>query len=309
MNAKHAFKPTSFDTLEAREVMSHASVVHAAAVHHVAAAKAAVAHTYAAQLAAFTKANAFTTKGAAVTPFAVTAGTTMTNVSSDLSAVYSGFQSNGGNASALAAQYPNLRFSGNSVGVEVKTTAAGFNAELTQLRNLGMTVSLSSAAYGLIEGYIPITALPNASALPGTVAITPNYKPVTNAPVATTPTTTAPTPAASTASLANTSNDLKSLYASFQANGGNAAALAAQYSTLRISGNSVGVDVKTNAAGFNALVSELTNLGMTITTSSAAYGLVEGYLPITALPTASALPQTISINPNYKPVTNGGYHL
>ena len=43
---------------------------------------------------------------------------------------------------------------------------------------------------------------------------------------------------------------------------------------------------------------------MQVTVSSATYGIVTGFLPISQLPAAGLLPQTADLTPTYRPVLN-----
>ena len=99
--------------------------------------------------------------------------------------------------------------------------------------------------------------------------------------------------------MANEGQDLINVYQAF-IKGQSATQLAAEFPSLRLTANSVGVDLK-GSGNFSTFVSTLTNLGMQITTTSAAEAEVEGMLPITALPTVAELPQTLYGSPDYKP--------
>jgi hypothetical protein len=146
MHAKHIFKPTTFDHLESREVLSTMPfvAVHPAVVHHAIVG-------------------------------APLQGSTMPNVSQDLNTAYNGFVSNGGVATQFPAQYPYLQFQGNSVGVTVKGKG-NFNTLVTNLRASGMIVTASSAYYDVVIGFVPIASLPTISKLPETGSVSPNYR-------------------------------------------------------------------------------------------------------------------------------------
>ena len=77
--------------------------------------------------------------------------------------------------------------------------------------------------------------------------------------------------------------------------------MPAKFPQLQFKGNSVLVGVNSGGGDFNQFTSSLTNLGMQITASSAYYGLDEGYMPITQLPTVAESPLTMSGHPIYKP--------
>jgi len=72
--------------------------------------------------------------------------------------------------------------------------------------------------------------------------------------------------------------------------------------SVRIVGSNVGVSIRGNGQGdFSAFVDTLQNLGMEVASSSDAYWLVNGMLPISQLPTAAQTPQTLSIMPAIVP--------
>jgi hypothetical protein len=110
-----------------------------------------------------------------------TTGTTITasipvalpsNVSQSLGAAYQAFVSN--QSAPPASQFPLLRFQGNSVGVDVKVTG-NFTQAVAQLQSLGMSVTSTSAANDLVEGFLPLSALPTAAQLPQVASVGPNY--------------------------------------------------------------------------------------------------------------------------------------
>ena len=72
-----------------------------------------------------------------------------------------------------------------------------------------------------------------------------------------------------------------------------------------IQGDDVGIQVHDgNPADFAALVTELQNAGMQITTADAAYGTVVGLLPIAQLPTVGGLSQAPSVTALMQPILN-----
>jgi hypothetical protein len=74
---------------------------------------------------------------------------------------------------------------------------------------------------------------------------------------------------------------------------------------VEIQGSSVGVQMRTsNPADFAAMVSDVQSMGMQVTTSSAAYDTVIGFLPISELPAAAQLTGAPAITPLLYPGTN-----
>ena len=110
----------------------------------------------------------------------------MTNVTQALNQVYNAYVSNGGNVSALAAQFPSMVFNGNSVAVLLKGKSA-FSTLLANAKSAGMSVAASSSTYDIITGYIPIASLPKLANLPNTVSIVPITIVPPHTPVVVTP--------------------------------------------------------------------------------------------------------------------------
>jgi hypothetical protein len=104
--------------------------------------------------------------------------------------------------------------------------------------------------------------------------------------------------------MANAGQDLINIYQAYLS-AGNTTNLASQFSQIKFGAGTVGVDINWNGSGdFNGYTNALTNLGMQVTTTSATYGIVEGFLPVAQLPTVAEEPQTLSLTPIYKPQTN-----
>jgi len=105
----------------------------------------------------------------------------MANLGTDLISVYKSFYTSGGNTAQLPGQFPLIYFQNGMIGVQVKSLGGNFNQFVTQLTDLGMQVTQSSSYYGLVDGYAPVSALPNIAQLPQTEAGAPLYKPEVNA--------------------------------------------------------------------------------------------------------------------------------
>jgi hypothetical protein len=102
---------------------------------------------------------------------------------------------------------------------------------------------------------------------------------------------------------ANVAAALQSLYQEYVNAGGGSSFTPSQPSDnlLEISGASVGVNLKMGSTGdFNTFHSQLQSDGMQVTSSSAAYGLVDGMLPISELPAIAQA--AASVTPMYRPV-------
>lgn len=217
-------------------------------------------------------------------PFALgPTGSPTSNVSGDLSQLYQVFTA--GSAQVDAGRFPNLRIVAGYVGIDIKAQG-GLAPELVSLQNLGMNVTSVDVTHNLVEGYLPIQQLATAAYLPGTSSIVPNYIPRLLGPAP--PGSLTP----------NVTADLNSVYQAFVSEGGNAD--PSQFPNLRIVAGYIGINVKAQGDLGNE-ITVLRNLGMNVTGVDAAHNLVEGYLPIQALPSAAQLPGTTAIVPNYIP--------
>jgi hypothetical protein len=144
-----------------------------------------------------------------------------------------------------------------------------------------------------------------------TPAFSTGSPPASTTPV--TPVTTTPLPVSSGSSGSTTSTTsnplpdnvstiLGTVYEEYQ-NG--ALPTSAQPGQVEIQGSSVGVQMRSsNSADFAAMVSAAQSLGLQVTTSSAAYDMVIGFLPISELPAAAQLTGAPAITPLLYPLTN-----
>jgi hypothetical protein len=120
------------------------------------------------------------------------------------------------------------------------------------------------------------------------------------------PTSPVTTPGSTTSSNplpANVSTLLDTVYEEYE--NGTLPASTGQPGGVEIQGSDVGIQIQTsNASDFNTLVADAESLGLQVTDSSAAYNIVVGFLPISALPGAAQLAGSPSITPLLYPVTN-----
>ncbi len=102
----------------------------------------------------------------------------------------------------------------------------------------------------------------------------------------------------------NVASALQSLYQEYEAQGGGSSFTPSLPSDkfLQISGTSVAVDLKMAPTGdFNSFVATLQSDGVQVTSSSAAYGLVTGMVPIADLPAVAQV--AASVTPSTPPAT------
>jgi hypothetical protein len=98
--------------------------------------------------------------------------------------------------------------------------------------------------------------------------------------------------------------DLIAVYQAYLKNLGDPSSLKTSFPTMSFNGNKVSINVQTKA-DVNVFAAELVNLGMDVSLTSAKYGWVSGDFPISQLPTLASLPDTLSGQPAYKPITSG----
>jgi hypothetical protein len=148
------------------------------------------------------------------------------------------------------------------------------------------------------------TATSTAVTTTGSSTYVPSY---TIAPTATGTGITTTTTGSSTASPgplpANVTAALQSLYQEYESAGGGSSFKPSlpSDSLLQISGDSVGVSLKMSSSGdFPTFLSQLQSDGLQVTSSSATYGMVDGMLPISDLPTIAQLAS--SVTPTSPPI-------
>jgi hypothetical protein len=122
----------------------------------------------------------------------------------------------------------------------------------------------------------------------------------------TSPTSPVTTPGSTTSSNplpANVSTLLDTVYEEFE--NGTLPASTGKPGGVEIQGSDVGIQIQTsNSSDFNTLVADAESLGLQVTDSSAAYNIVVGFLPISALPSAAQLAGSPSITPLLYPIMN-----
>ncbi len=108
--------------------------------------------------------------------------------------------------------------------------------------------------------------------------------------------------------MANLGTALVTIYKAYVTSGGDTSGLAAQFPNVYFNQSGmVGVQLKSLGGDFNQYLQDLTNLGVQITASSTYYGALDGFAPISSLPTIAAMQQTMSGFANLKPITSAEY--
>ena len=78
-----------------------------------------------------------------------------------------------------------------------------------------------------------------------------------------------------------------------------------QPGTVEIQGTTVGIEIHdSNPSDFAAMVAQAQSLGLQVNDNSATYDIVDGFLPISALPSLAQLPASASVTPLLYPSTN-----
>jgi hypothetical protein len=101
------------------------------------------------------------------------------NVSAALQSLYQEFEGSGGGSSFTPSQPSDnlLQISGTSVMVNLQMGSGGnFSTFLSQVQSDGLTVSISSATYGQVDGMLPISDLPAIAQV--AASVTPMSPPI-----------------------------------------------------------------------------------------------------------------------------------
>ncbi len=104
--------------------------------------------------------------------------------------------------------------------------------------------------------------------------------------------------------MANAGQDLIDVYQAYT--NGDTTHIATKFPNIEFQSSQssmVGVDINWNGSGsYTSYVASLKNLGMQVTAMTGTnYGIVEGFLPVSQLPTVAEEPQTADLHPIYAP--------
>jgi hypothetical protein len=101
------------------------------------------------------------------------------NVSTLLGTIYSEYEN--GILPSPTVKAGQVEIQGSNVGVQFQTSnASDFATMMADAESLGLQVTVSSAGYGIVDGYLPIAELPAAAQLAGSPSLTPLLYPLTN---------------------------------------------------------------------------------------------------------------------------------
>jgi hypothetical protein len=107
------------------------------------------------------------------------------NVAQALDVIYNAYEQDPSTFSPSSVPSTNganlVQIQGTNVGIQVQdSNPANFNTLLANLQSAGMQVTLSSANYGMVVGFLPIAQLPTVAALADAPSITPVSQLLTN---------------------------------------------------------------------------------------------------------------------------------
>ena len=102
----------------------------------------------------------------------------MANLGVQLVDIYKAYVDGDGNAAALPAEFPGVEFQNGMVGTQLKMLGGDFSQYVSQLTDVGMQVTASSAYYAVVDGYVPVNELPTVAELSQTQSGTANYYPI-----------------------------------------------------------------------------------------------------------------------------------
>ena len=96
---------------------------------------------------------------------------------------------------------------------------------------------------------------------------------------------------------------LYSQYESYESSGGSGTFTPTGVGSIELSGNDVGINFQiSNTANFNTVLAQLQSDGLQVTTDSAAYGIIDGMLPIADLPAVAQISSTASVTADVPPM-------
>jgi hypothetical protein len=232
---------------------------------------------------------------------------------------YVNYYQAGSHGAFLSAQSDTVEMAGNAVGVNIQFSGGNFATNEAQMQQIGMLVTATAPSLGIVEGFMPIGSLPSVAMDPFMSSLTPVFKPTLGPIPSAAPTAPVPTPPAPTAPIPTTPGMIASFeaavnlkggpelgavyqeFVNYEQAGGTGTFSSPQASQIEISGMSVGVDVRTSAANFTAMLDEMEQLGMDVTATVPQVGVIEGFLPIAQLPAVAASTGLAGMNPVYKP--------
>ena len=181
----------------------------------------------------------------------------------------------------------------------IDETPAAFAAAIARARE---------SAHGSVSSLSGTATSGSGSTSTGTTVTT---TPVTPAPVTPIPVTNPPgSGTGSTGTGTTTTNPLPDnvsviLDTAYEEYESGTLPTSTQPGQVELQGSNVGVQIRvSNSADFSAMLAQAESLGLQVTTSSATYNMVDGFLPIAQLPAAAQLPGTPSIEPLLYPATN-----
>ncbi|MGP0069534.1 MAG: S8 family serine peptidase, partial [Isosphaeraceae bacterium] len=102
----------------------------------------------------------------------------MANLGVGLVDVYKAYVDANGNTSALQSEFPNDEFQNGEVGLQLKMLGGSFSQFVSQLTDVGMNVTTTSATYALVDGYAPVNDLPTIAEMSQTQSGQVNLKPI-----------------------------------------------------------------------------------------------------------------------------------
>ncbi len=105
----------------------------------------------------------------------------MANLGTAVVGIYQEYMQSGGGPAQVAAANPLIEFQNGMIGMQVKSLGGDFSQFTSQLTDVGMQITNSSAYYGLVDGFVPINDLPSIAEMPQTEAGQALYYPFVKA--------------------------------------------------------------------------------------------------------------------------------
>jgi hypothetical protein len=214
---------------------------------------------------------------------------------------YVNYVESGSQGAFNPAQDHTVELIGPTVGVEFQfKSGSNFASNAALLEGAGLVETASFPSANIIEGFLPIGQLPAIAPDPNLSSMTAVMRPTTGlVPNA------AAAPNSQTAVVATVGGPALGTvyqdYLNYEAAGGTGTFTSSESGQIFISGTSVGVDIQTSPANFNAMLQAMEVYGMQVTATAPQVGVIEGYLPIAQLPTVAANADLEGLAPIYIP--------
>lgn len=187
---------------------------------------------------------------------------------------------------------------GPTVGVQFQFTSGSFASNEALMKGAGLVETAAFPTANVLEGFMPIAQLPAIAPDPNIGTLTAVMRPVDTPVINTAPSN--PNVTIVTELGGAQLGSVYQEYLNYEAAGGTGTFSPTEASSIYFNGTSVGVDIRSTPANFNAMLGAMEVYGMQVTATVPQIGLIEGFLPIAQLPTVLTNADLVSLVPIYK---------